>query len=132
MVSKRHQEGGQGRCRADGGEASGCTELSIECSIGGTGGKYLRQLGLKSTLNASVATAGWAGSTDTRSAEGTYDSLMVSARMAMPSQHDVDRTDRSNIDCASGGGGEKKKKKKKKGGEKGGVFRIELAPSRRS
>jgi hypothetical protein len=33
--------------------------LSIECSIGGTGGKYLRQLGLKPTLNASVAESGW-------------------------------------------------------------------------
>src|SRR5256885_7715729 len=27
---------------------------------------------------------------------------MGDARMAMPSQHDPDRTDRSNIDCASG------------------------------
>ena len=27
---------------------------------------------------------------------------MGDARMAMPSQHDADRTDRSNIDCASG------------------------------
>jgi len=43
-----------------------------------------------------------AGSTDTRSAEGIYDGLMGDARMAMPSQHDADRTDRSNIDCASG------------------------------
>jgi hypothetical protein len=33
-------------------------ELGIECSIGGTGGKYLRQLGLKPTLNASVAESG--------------------------------------------------------------------------
>src|SRR4029453_16693303 len=32
-----------------------------------------------------------AGSTDTRSAEGTYDGLMGDARMAMPSQHDADR-----------------------------------------
>jgi hypothetical protein len=36
----------------------------------------------------------------TRSADGTY-GLMGDARMAMPSQYDADRTDGSNIDCAS-------------------------------
>jgi hypothetical protein len=33
--------------------------------------------------------------------QGMY-GLMVDARMAMPSQYDADRTDGSNIDCASG------------------------------
>src|ERR1700726_2996887 len=45
-------------CHADGGDLNGSMELAIECSIGGTGGKYLRQLGLKPTLNASVAESG--------------------------------------------------------------------------
>jgi len=39
----------QARRHADGGDLNGSMELSIECSIGGTGGKYLRQLGLNPT-----------------------------------------------------------------------------------
>ena len=54
----RDLESAQARCHADGGKLNGSMELSIECSIGGTGGKYLHQLGLKPTLNASVAESG--------------------------------------------------------------------------